>query len=79
MIPVKKLGADGTAAYYDYAVTPPALIWVETAAHELHLNVPEVLRACGLADTEENRDVAVAQALAATRTAFPGVPVSVEP
>jgi hypothetical protein len=78
MIPVVKLLPDGARAYYDYAVRPPACIWVETPTHELHLNIPEVLRALDLADTEENRDLAVEQALAAARTAFPGVPMSVE-
>lgn len=79
MIPVQQLGADGTTRYYDYAVTPPALIWVETPRHELHLNVPEVLRASGLTDTQENRYIAVAEALEAVREAFPGVPVTVAP
>lgn len=62
----------------DYSVHPPAVVWARDPEGTAHLDVPELLRAVGLPDTEENRDLACEAALEVTHRQWPGVPTHVE-
>jgi hypothetical protein len=50
----------------------------EDAAGALHLSVPDFLRAHGIADTPENREVMIEVAREALARHFPGVPITEE-
>lgn len=62
----------------DRSVTPPAVVWSRDPDGVAHLHVPELLRAVGLPDTEENRDLACHAALEVTARRWPGVEAHVE-
>ena len=49
--------------------------WVEGG--ELHVDIPWLLRNCGLVDIEENRDLAVKVVLELAADKLPRVPVTV--
>jgi hypothetical protein len=56
----------------DLSVTPPACVWVvEQGGKVAHLDVPELLRAVGMEDTPENRDIACEVALAHVKERYP--------
>lgn len=47
-------------------------VWT-LVGHELHIDIPQLLKVANLEDTDENRNIALAVAMQLARQQYPGV------